>query len=130
MLVSVVFVPIERVGRISSLFFLVSFIVVNWSVIRLRRERPNMRRPYAMPFYPAIPILGIVLNAVLAFYLLRDDPVSGLLGACWLALGGLVYWILNRSTGPADAEPSAESTTTESVSAPAPSAAEPPASDS
>jgi amino acid transporter len=129
MLVSVVFVPIERVGRISSLFFLVSFIVVNWSVIRLRRERPDMRRPYAMPFYPAIPVLGIVLNAVLAYYLLRDDPVSGLLGAGWLALGGLVYWILNRSTGAADAEASAESTSTESTSAPAPSAAEPPASD-
>jgi amino acid transporter len=79
------------VGRVSSLFFLVSFVVVNWSVIRLRNRRPNMRRPFEMPFYPAIPILAIVLNLVLAYFLLRDDPYTLVLGLGWIAIGGLVY---------------------------------------
>ncbi len=91
MLGSVVFLPIEQVGRVSSLFFLVSFVVVNWSVIRLRNRRPNMRRPFEMPFYPAIPILAIVLNLVLAYFLLRDDPYTLVLGVGWIAIGGLVY---------------------------------------
>ncbi|MCS4194389.1 amino acid transporter [Salinibacter ruber] len=91
MLGSVVFLPIEQVGRVSSLFFLVSFVVVNWSVIRLRNRRPNMRRPFEMPFYPAIPILAIVLNLVLAYFLLRDDPYTLVLGLGWIAIGGLVY---------------------------------------
>jgi APA family basic amino acid/polyamine antiporter len=91
MLVSVMFLPIEQVGRVSSLFFLVSFVVVNWSVIRLRNRRPNMTRPFEMPFYPAIPILGIVLNLVLAYFLLRDDPFTLLLGLGWIAIGGVMY---------------------------------------
>lgn len=33
----------------SSLFFLLLFIVVNASVIELRREHPNLNRPYERP---------------------------------------------------------------------------------
>ena len=94
MLASVVFLPIEQVGRVSSLFFLVSFVVVNWSVIRLRNRRPNMRRPFEMPFYPAIPLLAIALNLVLAYVLLRDDPYTLVLGLGWIAIGGIVYGAL------------------------------------
>jgi len=105
MLASVVFLPIEQVGRVSSLFFLVSFVVVNWSVIRLRNRRPNMRRPFEMPFYPALPILAIVLNLVLAYFLLRDDPYTLVLGLGWIAIGGLVYAALQwRRTETATAE--------------------------
>ncbi len=105
MLVSVVFLPIEQVGRVSSLFFLVSFVVVNWSVIRLRNRRPNMRRPFEMPFYPAIPLLAIALNLVLAFFLLRDDPFTLVLGLGWIAMGGIVYAVLEwRRPSPEPAE--------------------------
>ena len=94
MLVSVLLLPIEQVGRVSSLFFLVSFVVVNWSVIRLRRQRPNMTRPFKMPLYPYIPLLGIALNLVLAYFLLRDDPFTLVLGLGWVAIGGAVYAVL------------------------------------
>ncbi|WP_263785959.1 APC family permease [Salinibacter grassmerensis] len=105
MLGSVVLLPIEQVGRVSSLFFLVSFVVVNWSVIRLRNRRPNMRRPFEMPFYPAIPLLAIALNLVLAYFLLRDDPYTLVLGLGWIAIGGLVYAGLQwRRSSPEPAE--------------------------
>ncbi|MFB6247663.1 MAG: APC family permease [Salinibacter sp.] len=91
MLVSVTLLPIRQVGRVSSFFFLISFVVVNYSVIRLRRRRPNMRRPFEMPLYPYIPALGILLNLVLSYFLLRDDPVTLAIGIGWLATGGLVY---------------------------------------
>jgi amino acid transporter len=91
MLVSVTLLPIRQVGRVSSFFFLISFVVVNYSVIRLRRRRPNMRRPFEMPLYPLIPALGILLNLVLSYFLLRDDPVTLAIGLGWLAAGGLVY---------------------------------------
>jgi amino acid transporter len=94
MLASVLLLPIEQVGRVSSLFFLVSFVVVNWSVIRLRRQRPNMTRPFEMPLYPYIPLLGIALNLVLAYFLLRDDPFTLVLGLGWVAIGGAVYAVL------------------------------------
>lgn len=91
MLVSVTLLPIQQVGRVSSFFFLISFVVVNYSVIRLRRRRPNMQRPFELPFYPAVPILGILLNLLLSYFLLRDDPVTLFIGLGWMAAGGLVY---------------------------------------
>jgi APA family basic amino acid/polyamine antiporter len=99
MLASVV-LPTQSAGNMSSLFFLLSFIVVNVAVIRLRRERPDMSRPYEIPYYPIPPILGIVLNGVLAVvlisFLVRTDLLALLLSAGWLVAGGLMYVALNR----------------------------------
>jgi amino acid transporter len=88
--------PTKSAGNMSSLFFLLSFIVVNAAVIRLRRERPDMNRPYEMPYYPIPPVLGIVLNlvltAILIFYLIRTDPLALVLSVGWVALGGVAYY--------------------------------------
>jgi amino acid transporter len=91
MLLSVVFIPIRQVGNLSSLFFLMSFVVVNASVIRLRRERPDMSRPYEIPYYPIPPILGILLNLLLGFFI---APMTWLMGIVWLGFGVFVYWLL------------------------------------
>jgi amino acid transporter len=96
MAVSVVGLPIQQVGNLSSLFFLLSFVVVNASVIRLRRERPNVTRPFEIPLYPAPPVLGILLNLVIAGYFLVTDPMTWGLAIAWLALGGGVYLFLER----------------------------------
>ncbi|MFB6085386.1 MAG: APC family permease [Halodesulfurarchaeum sp.] len=97
-----VFLPTKSAGNMSSLFFLLSFIVVNGSVIKLRRERPNMNRPYEMPLYPLPPILGIVSNLLLAIvlvgYLLGTDPRALLLSGGWVAAGVGAYYAFVRST--------------------------------
>jgi amino acid transporter len=93
MLVAIPTLPIRQVGNLSSLFFLLSFVVVNASVIRLRRERPNLQRPFEMPLYPAAPVLGIACNLVLGAFI---DPVTWALGLGWLAVGGALYWLLHR----------------------------------
>jgi len=90
--------PTQSAGNMSSLFFLLSFIIVNVAVIRLRRERPDMHRPYEMPFYPAPPVIGIVLNLVLTVvlveYLIRTDPLALGLSVGWILLGGIAYGVL------------------------------------
>ncbi|MDG5776621.1 APC family permease [Haloarculaceae archaeon H-GB2-1] len=92
--------PTKSAGNMSSLFFLLSFVVVNGAVIKLRRERPDMNRPYEMPFYPAPPVLGIVLNlvltGVLVEYLWRTDRLALLLSAGWIVAGVLAYVALDR----------------------------------
>jgi amino acid transporter len=99
MLGSVV-LPTKSAGNMSSLFFLLSFIVVNGSVIKLRRERPNMRRPYEMPYYPIPAVLGIVLNlvltGVLVVYLVQTDLLALGLSAAWMVLGVGAYYALRR----------------------------------
>jgi len=98
-MLSSVLLPTQSAGNMSSLFFLLSFIVVNGAVIRLRRERPNMTRPYKMPYYPVPPLVGIALNLVLTVvlveYLLRTDPLALLLSGGWIALGVVAYLALN-----------------------------------
>ncbi|MFC7073399.1 APC family permease [Halovenus rubra] len=107
--------PTQSAGNMSSLFFLLSFIIVNVAVIRLRRERPAMNRPYKMPFYPVPPLIGIALNllltGVLIEYLLRTDPLALGLSAGWILLGGVAYVGLNRMRTPT--EPATPDTDTE-----------------
>jgi amino acid transporter len=114
MLGSVV-LPTKSAGNMSSLFFLLSFVVVNAAVIRLRRERPDMNRPYEIPYYPIPPLLGIALNLVLTgvllVYLVQTDPLALGLSVAWIALGVVTYFLLDRvrpGTEQAEAGPTAE----------------------
>jgi amino acid transporter len=91
-----VFLPTEEVGNLSSLFFLLSFVVVNVAVIRLRRERPNMTRPYEMPYYPIPAVLGIALNLLLSVVFVWFNPQTLVFGAVWIGLGVVAYVGLNR----------------------------------
>nr|WP_283102381.1 APC family permease [Haloplanus sp. XH21] len=92
--------PTQSAGNVSSLFFLLSFIVVNATVIKLRRERPDMTRPYELPYYPIPPLVGIGLNllltGVLIRHLFRSDPRALVLSAGWILLGGVAYVVHTR----------------------------------
>jgi amino acid transporter len=114
-----VFLPTQSAGNMSSLFFLLSFIVVNVAVIRLRRERPAMNRPYEIPYYPIPPIMGIVLNGVLAVvligFLIRTDLLALLLSAGWLGAGAIMYVVLNRFRARGTGEVDGETTTEQPV---------------
>ncbi|WP_066413456.1 APC family permease [Halorubrum aethiopicum] len=128
MLGSVV-LPTESAGNVSSLFFLLSFVVVNAAVIKLRRERPDMRRPYEMPYYPIPAVLGIALNllltGVLVVYLVRTDPLALALSVGWILAGALAYYALRargegstpERRGASDAEPSGADAPTDTSNA-------------
>ena len=94
-----VFLPTQSAGNMSSLFFLLSFIIVNVAVIRLRRERP-MNRPYEIPYYPIPPILAIAFNAILAVvligFLIQTDLLALILSIGWLAAGAVMYVALDK----------------------------------
>jgi amino acid transporter len=86
--------PTSLVGNLSSLFFLLSFVVVNGAVIKLRRARPDMRRPYEMPFYPLPAVLGIVFNLVLTLVFVVFNPLVLGIGAVAVLVGVVVYYLL------------------------------------
>jgi amino acid transporter len=88
MLLAVVLVPIRVVGNLASLFSLLGFIVVNLAVIRLRRQKPDLSRPFSIPYYPVPPILGILLNLLLGLFI---SPRTWVIAVGWLVFGGLVY---------------------------------------
>ncbi|MFB6228867.1 MAG: APC family permease, partial [Halobacteriales archaeon] len=93
MLLATALAPIGVVGNLASLFSLLGFVVVNLAVIKLRRDQPSLSRPFEVPFYPATPILGSVLNLVLAAFISLE---TWLIAVGWLAFGAAIYLALNR----------------------------------
>jgi amino acid transporter len=114
-----VFLPTQSAGNMSSLFFLLSFIIVNVAVIRLRRERPNMNRPYEIPYYPIPPILAIVLNGILAVvlvgFLVQTDLLALFLSIGWLGAGAVMYVALNKFRARGNTGEPTDATTDQSI---------------
>ena len=92
LLIMAVTLPIETVGSAASLIFLLTFALVNLSVIALRRKAPEIERRYKVPFYPLTPILGIVLNIFLALYQFTFQPIAWYVTGAWVVLGLLLYY--------------------------------------
>jgi len=70
--------------------FIVGFIFVNLSLIRLRRERPALHRPFQVPLYPLPPILGIVTSVLLILFL---EPSTLLIGTELFIFGLIAYYL-------------------------------------
>ena len=83
------FVPQSVVGQLTSIGALAAFILVCSSVIVLRRIQPNRPRPFKTPFYPWVPILGILSCVALTFTLPTDTWLRLLI---WMVLGLIVFF--------------------------------------
>jgi amino acid transporter/nucleotide-binding universal stress UspA family protein len=84
--------PIEDVASAADIMFLFIFMQVNVVVIRLRRSRPDLDRGFRVPLLPAVPILGIITQVFIAFYLIRYSPRAFITAACWIAVGVVVFY--------------------------------------
>ena len=106
-------VPLGTIVELVNIGTLFAFVLVNIGVIVLRRTRPDMPRPYRVPWSPLLPIIGVLFAA----YLMADLPLDTwirFLG--WLAVGLLIYaaygYRHSRLRRPADPVPSAGATFT------------------
>jgi basic amino acid/polyamine antiporter, APA family len=81
---------INEVVELTNIGTLFAFLLVNIGVIILRRTRPDMPRPYRVPWSPLLPILGVLF----AVYLMSDLPLSTWIRfVLWLALGLAIYFL-------------------------------------
>jgi APA family basic amino acid/polyamine antiporter len=103
------FVPLGAIVELVNIGTLFAFVLVNIGVIILRRTRPDMPRPYRVPFSPVFPLLGVLF----AVYLMKDLPLATWIRfVIWLAAGLIIYGLygyrhsrLRRNLGPAPVEP-------------------------
>jgi APA family basic amino acid/polyamine antiporter len=75
-------VPLTMLGQLVSIGTLFAFVIVSIGVIVLRRTRPDLPRPFRVPFSPFIPIL----SAAASLYLMYGLPFD-----TWLRL---IIWML------------------------------------
>lgn len=87
--------PLEAIAQDFAVIFLLLFTQVNASVIRIRRMYGNtLDYGFKIPFFPIIPVAGIVLMMGLALHLLVTAPFSWLITVLWALVGFVVYRLL------------------------------------
>jgi APA family basic amino acid/polyamine antiporter len=64
-----------------------------FAVIVLRRRRPDLDRPYRVPYYPAIPILFVLAALFITIITVVNGPLHALYGIVLILIGLPVYWL-------------------------------------
>jgi len=83
--------PIEDVASAADIMFLLLFLQVNITLIRLRKKRPDLDRGFFTPLFPYLSILGILLLLFLAVYMFNYSPMAWVVTAIWIAIGLVTY---------------------------------------
>ncbi|MFB6164371.1 MAG: amino acid permease [Haloarculaceae archaeon] len=97
--------PIESVAAAADIMFILLFIQVNWTVVRMRQTHPDLPGTYEIPYMPWPPLIGIVLQFILTPFLIYELGLEAIgLGtgneglvalattAVWMGLGIAVYY--------------------------------------
>jgi amino acid transporter/nucleotide-binding universal stress UspA family protein len=85
--------PLEGVAAAADIMFLLLFLQVNLAVMVLRRKLPDADRGFTIPWFPVVPIIGLVINGLLALNLFQFSPLSWYTALIWIIGGLLLYYI-------------------------------------
>jgi len=85
--------PIRIPGELVSIGKLLAFVLVCGGILILRYKRPELKRPFKTPFFPVVPILG-VLSSLGVMATLPGDAWLRLI--IWMAIGICIYFSYSR----------------------------------
>jgi basic amino acid/polyamine antiporter, APA family len=88
--------PIDVLSQLVSIGTLFAFVMASLAVIVLRRQRPDLPRPFRVPLSPWLPALAALVSGGL---MLSLPAATWLRLAIWMALG-LLIWTARRSGQP------------------------------
>ena len=96
-LFSLVFtVAVTLVGAVNFVVYLVNFgfiigfAFVNLVLIKLRKEKPRMRRPFKAPLFPILPLAGISISMILLLFM---DKAALIVGGESIMFALLTYYL-------------------------------------
>jgi basic amino acid/polyamine antiporter, APA family len=85
--------PISTLAHMTSFGTLFAFTMVCIAVWIMRKNQPNIERPFKVPAYRIIVILGVIINVSLIATL---DKLALLLSGGWIIIGIIVYYFYGR----------------------------------
>lgn len=86
-------VPLKELAEMVSIGALFAFLLVSAAVPILRRTKPDVKRPFRVPFSPLVPILSGLACVYLMVNLVVETWIRFLV---WLALGLVIYFAYGR----------------------------------
>jgi APA family basic amino acid/polyamine antiporter len=81
--------PIGLLGELVSIGTLLAFVIVCGGILVLRYSKPDLVRPFKTPFFPVVPILGILSSLALMYFLPGDTWVRLIV---WMLIGIVIYF--------------------------------------
>ena len=87
------FLPLTDIVELVNIGTLAAFTLVSAAVIVLRRQRPDIERPFKCPAVPLVPAAAVVF----CLFLITQLPtVTHLRFVVWLLIGLVVYYFYGR----------------------------------
>ena len=110
LLLSATYAPTNTVSFLASLFsfgVLLAFTAAQLAVVRLRRTKPDLRRPFRVPLgvrvrgtdYPVPAIVGALCTAAIFVVAMVTHPGARYGGPIWLLAGIVLYVLVRRERG-------------------------------
>jgi basic amino acid/polyamine antiporter, APA family len=85
--------PITALGELTSIGTLFAFTVVCAGVWIMRRDQPELPRPFKAPWVPFVPIMGMAVSLLMMFSL---HALTWEVFLSWLIVGLVIYFSYSR----------------------------------
>lgn len=90
-------IPIEDVAAAADIMFLLLFLQVNIAIITIREKfGQKLSYGYLTPFFPIVPIIGIVTKFFLAIFLFNVSPIAWIFALIWMVVGLGIFYVYAR----------------------------------
>jgi len=86
----------EMLTNLAVFMVWIFFVMTVAGIFILRSKHKHLERPYTVPFYPVVPIIGIVGGIYIIISTLITDTSSALFGLGITLLGLPVYWYITK----------------------------------
>jgi len=93
----------KDIAAAADSMFLLVFVLVCATVIRLRQRWPDQPRPFRVALAPAVPTLGMLAGLLLSAGLLHVSPIAWLTAGSWM-LVGITLHKLRANSAPTQAD--------------------------
>jgi APA family basic amino acid/polyamine antiporter len=87
------FVPLSEIAKLVNIGTLFAFLLVNIGVVVLRRTKPDLERPFRVPFVPVFPAIG---GALCIYLMTKLEAATWWRFGAWLVIGLVVYVFYGR----------------------------------
>ena len=82
---------VAAAGAASSLIFLITFALAHLIMILMRNRSYKESETFRAPFFPALPIVGLIACMGLAIFQAVAVPAAGVISLFWLIIGAALF---------------------------------------